>query len=220
MEKMKDITFPENAITKDFVEILYNENENEIRLYFPKEAMRIREIIKEAQFKFDWVALCWYTKITIRCPSVEDRMAEIANFLLNKGIPIYLKNKEIIEKAVTGNYEPSIKRIICKNADNNKFRIYFERNDKLYNFIKKIPTARYDFSKFAGSFFEVDSYYYESIRDLVNLYDFKLTIGAKELIEEAEKEYIERTKIRPAKKEEVIDNPKTNDILLDLIDED
>lgn len=26
MEKMKDITFPENAITKDFVEILYNEN--------------------------------------------------------------------------------------------------------------------------------------------------------------------------------------------------
>lgn len=218
---MKDITFPENAITKDFVEILYNENEKEIRLYFPKEAMIIREIVKEAQFKFDWVALCWYTKITIRCPSVEDRMAEIANFLLNKGIPIYLKDKEIINKAITGNYEPSIKRIICKNADNNKFRIYFERNDQLYNFIKKIPTARYDYSKFAGSFFEVDSYYYESIRDLVNLYNFKLTIGAKELIEEAEKEYIERTKIRPVKKEEkVIDNIKSNDILLDLIDED
>lgn len=197
---MKDITFPENSITKDFVEILYNENEKEIRLYFPKEAMIIREIVKEAQFKFDWVALCWYTKITIRCPSVEDRMAEIANFLLNKGIPVYLKEKEIIEKAVTGEFEPSIKRIICKNADNNKFRIFFERNDKLYNFIKKIPTARYDYSKFAGSFFEVDSYYYESIRDLVNLYNFKLTIGAKELIEEAEKEYIERTKIRPVKK--------------------
>jgi hypothetical protein len=57
---MKDITFPENAITKDFVEILYNENKKEIRLYFPKEAIRIREIIKEAQFKFDWCSLCWY----------------------------------------------------------------------------------------------------------------------------------------------------------------
>jgi hypothetical protein len=148
-------------------------------------------------------------------------MAEIANFLLNKGIPVYLKDKEIINKAVTGEFEPSIKRIICKNTDDNKFRIYFERNDKLYNFIKKIPTARYDYSKFAGSFFEVDSYYYESIRDLVNLYNFKLTIGAKELIEEAEKEYVERTKIRPAQKEDkVIDNQKSNDILLDLIDED
>ena len=130
MEKMKDITFPENAITKDFVEILYNENENEIRLYFPKEAMIIREIVKEAQFKFDWVALCWYTKITIRCPSVEDRMAEIANFLLNKGIPVYLKEKEIIEKAVTGEFEPSIKSIISNGFCYPVVTIYDSMQDK------------------------------------------------------------------------------------------
>lgn len=193
-EEMKDIIneatlTPKETKFGEVVEIKYDEKS--ISAIYERNDTFIK-IVKSLRFK--WDGRVWSRKITEFTGSASDRVAELGNKLLNEGFSVLILGEEERNKAITGEYEPECDRWIKKRIDTNKFAIVHEKNDSLYRASKKLPNARYN----SGSVL-VDVSYYKDVQDFAELYGFKFSKSAEELIEKYKEELKNRESVEPEK---------------------
>lgn len=227
IEKMREeeirkesTVYPENRVTDVPVEI--KTAGDTIQVYFEKNE-NFRQIVKSLGYK--WEYKCWNRKINYTNGTIEDRVAELGNKLLNAGFPVIILDKIAREKAISGEYEEECKRWIYIRTEGKYegwFSIKWEgRNDSLYKNARKLPGSKWD-----GAVM-VRIEHYKEVEEFAELYEFRFSNGAREAIEKY-KEELENAKIvAPTKIEEKKEKDglkeileSSTDILPDLIDEE
>lgn len=196
-EEMKDIINEATVIPKEtkfgeVVEIKYDEKS--ISAIYERNDTFIK-IVKSLRFK--WDGKVWSRKITEYTGSASDRVAELGNKLLNEGFSVLILGEEERDKAIAGDYEVECDRWIKHRLNTNKLAIVHERNDSLYRASRKLPGSKYN----NGSVL-VDVSHYKEVEEFAELYDFKFSKAALNLIENYKEQCEKIEKVNPAEVEE------------------
>lgn len=206
---------PENQ--EEIAPVRLIENKEHIEAFYEKNPAFI-EAIKEMNFL--WDGRKWSREIDQFSGPLDDRIAETAARLLNKGFSVIIPSTEIRDKVINNSYEPECTRWIYRKKD-GLLRIIFERNDALYHELRAIRGIRYS----AGGF-DLNVAYHETLADYARIWGFKYTDKALELIE-AWKEKQQKKYILPDRKIEKQPDQGIKvllevepDIIEDLLDED
>lgn len=195
------IVFPENKKYEIPVQIrIIN---NTIQATFEKNDT-FREIVKSLGYK--WTDSCWKKTIEEINGTVKDIAAELANNLLNAGFGVNMYDKEIIEKAINGNFKKEqsniIYRLLSKEYENYLIIRWRGMNNDLYEKARKLPYSRW-YNK--GVIVPVK--YYKEIEDFAELYNFKFSDGAKELLESYKNNIESAYLVKPKELEEKEEDP-------------
>ena len=204
-ELISDTTIsPETVEHNGIVEITATESKIDVK--FDKNEV-FRSIVKSLGYK--WENRSWIREINETNGNYIDRAAELGNKLLNAGFAISIKDEEIKTKAINGNYEQECTRWIYHRANTSKLAIKWDGiNDKLYNAAKKIQGARWNNSSML-----VDVSNYLCVEEFADMYGFKFTRSALELIEKYKIELDNVTKVKPKVVNEKQEIDKLEDIL-------
>jgi len=195
--------YPENKITEAVVEIIAKEDK--ITAKFEKNDKFI-DIVKSLGYKWGG---CWTREISETTGSYKDRAAELGNKLLNAGFPIMIMDPEIRNKAISGEFEPECDRWIYARKDDNAFAIKWkERNDRLYTVARKLPG-----SKWSSGAVVVKVEHYQEVQEFAELYGFRFTTKAQNLIHE----HIEATKKIPVVTAAKVEDVKEKDGLQEIL---
>ena len=136
--------------------------------------------------KFTWQNGRWERKTGIKSGSPLDRATELGVKLLAKGFPVRVYDATLQAKILASDYETECTRWITKNNDTGNFNIQWDRNeDDFYNETKKLPGAKWK----SGSGMLVPKEAFREILDFADRYQFRLSPGAQELLEEARAEF-------------------------------
>lgn len=196
-EEMKDIINEATVIPKEVkfdevVEIKYDEKS--ISAIYERNDTFIK-IVKSLRFK--WDGRVWSRKITEFTGSASDRVAELGNKLLNEGFSVLILGEEERNKAITGDYKVECNRWIKHRLNTNKLAIVHEKNDSLYRASRKLPGSKYN----NGSVL-VDVSHYKEVEEFAELYEFKFSKAALNLIENYKKQCEKIEIVDPVKVEE------------------
>lgn len=209
------IVSSENTKYKGYVFI--DKQENVIFAVYEKNEEFIN-IMKS--LSFSWSGSRWERKINQFSGPAKDRMAEAGNKLLQSGFSISILDEEIRNAAVNGEFKPECKRWVKWN-DTYHLALCFERNDRLYQTGKKIPSARYR----SGTLY-VNVSHWEEVQEYAKAFGFQFSQKALEEIEKYKSEMKEAQKVTPViPVQEDVDNLKeilnsSQTVLEDLVDED
>lgn len=187
---------PERAVTETVAEILAAESSVELR--FPEKREDFRQVVRFG-LGYTWETNRWLRKVTKWAGDPRDRAAEAGRELLAKGFVVRILDPVVREKAVSGDFEPECTRWVkLRVADPRKgwFAIAWgERNEKLYAAARKLPGSRYEKGEVL-----VPSEQYEQVIDFAELNGFRLSDGAREAAEEAQRVREESLLVRPQAK--------------------
>jgi hypothetical protein len=203
--KSSSTTYPNDQKTKVVAEIIFDEENNEVKVKSEKDQIVINTV---KSLHYDWSGKVWYRETVPYKRDVIDRIAEVGNKLLLAGVPIIIWDEAIRKKAINGDYEKECFRWITKNMSDNKISILFN-GDELYRKAKRLPHAKWDNGRMT-----VPERYYAEIRDFAKVNDFKITPPAEKLLSEAEEE--EKTHKKTSIKEaniKIEQNTELEDIL-------
>lgn len=201
--KAETTVYPENKITDAVVEIVI-EGET-IKARFEKNDEFIN-IVKLLGYKWDGV---WKRTLVKTNGTVKDRAAELGNKLLNAGFPIQISDINILDKAVVADYEPECKRWIFRSAQHNKLSIQWEgRDDDLYKSAKSLPSAKWRDGRML-----VNQAHHLEVKEFAEMFGFKFTEKADELIWEQIQLQEKALKVKPASKKAEDDKNGLKDIL-------
>jgi len=150
---------------------------------YPEKSEAFREIVKK--LGFTWADGQWQRKTNFRTGAPLDRAAELGVKLLAAGFPVRVFSDELQQKILAGDYEPECKRWVTKHTKTGKFLIDWERPDDFFDEAKKLPGARWE----RGVGMLVPKEAFREVLDFANRYQFQLSPGAQELVEEAQKAY-------------------------------
>jgi hypothetical protein len=156
-----------------------------------------RKIVKE--LGFSWDGNVWTRKISFVTGQASDRAAELGNKLLHAGFPIRIYDEQTRQKAINGTFEPEHKRWISKIKSENRFAIRWTDGSDLYRIAKSLPGSRWD-----RPFVTVGVEYYAEVQEFAELYDFKFTPSAIEMIENYKKVLENAEVVKPKKVEEKV----------------
>lgn len=141
-----------------------------------------RALVKGLGYTWDSESKSWVKRIGVTTGSAKERAAELGNKLLNAGFAICIADPETLQAAIGGNYEPQHMRWITKLGA-GKYAGYFcvtlQYGDGMYERAIKINGAKY-----SKPYIVVPASEYAAIEDFANLYDYKLSPGATDLIKE------------------------------------
>lgn len=177
--KSESTTYPNDQKTKVVAEIIFDEENNEVKVKSEKDQIVINTV---KSLHYDWSGKVWYRETVPYKRDVTDRIAEVGNKLLLAGVPIIIWDEAIRKKAINGDYEKECFRWITKNMSDNKISILFN-GDELYRKAKRLPHAKWDNGRMT-----VPERYYEEIRDFAKMNAFKITPPAEKLLSESEAE--------------------------------
>lgn len=138
-----------------------------------------RSIVKGLGYRWDGSEMAWCLSINFSTGTAAERAAELGNKLLNAGFSIRIQDADTLSNAIEGRYEPMCQRWISKNLKSGKFVISWGRGDDLYDKAKRLPGARY-----MSPSIHVPAKEWESVMDFAETYGFKLSPGAKALVDE------------------------------------
>lgn len=145
-----------------------------------------RDIIKSHGFTWGGFGVGWERKCNLFTGSPLDRATEICILLLKAGFIISIVDDQLKEKIVNKDFEPEDKRWVKAIVDGSHkgwFSLSWEyKNERIYKASRAIAG-----SKWSNPSVVIPPYQYEAVLDLVDRYDFKLSKGAKEIIEAAKK---------------------------------
>ncbi|MGY6765666.1 hypothetical protein ACW73O_11580 [Faecalibacterium prausnitzii] len=192
--KTESTVFPEERITDVPVEITVLEDKITVST---EKNDDFKTIVKN--LGYSWSGKSWDRKITKTNGPVSERSAELGNKLLNAGFPIVIFDEEIRQKAINGDFEPECKRWIFRRKNTDCFAInWTERdNDDLYKKARSLPG-----SKWSNGSVLVRVNHYQEVEEFAELYGFRFTEAAKELIDTYKKSLEKATVVKPAKVEE------------------
>ena len=156
------------------------EIENQICLIYERDNDFI-ELAKK--YKYKWNGKEWYRNLSESVGTFADRAAEIGHALLENGFIICIHDEDVLNKAVSGEYEEETDEWIYSGED-TKLKIGWEGyNKKLYQKASKIKN-----SKWSGGYVVVDVSHYKEIERFAEENNFKFTTKAKEKIEKYKEE--------------------------------
>jgi hypothetical protein len=181
--KAEATIYPENK-KKDIVAEINIKNDK-VSVYYPKDDDFYNIVKKELNYK--WNDSEWVKTISFRTGSKEDRAAELGNKLLNNGFPIRIYDEEIRQKAINADYKTEHTRWISKMISGkyeNWFCVTWDYEEDYYQKARSLPESRYD----GDGGVVIKKEYYKQIEEFAELFDFRFSPGAKELIEETKKE--------------------------------
>lgn len=145
-----------------------------------------RELVKDHGFSWNWDDRCWERKCNSFTGSPLDRATEISILLLKAGFIISIVDDALKEKILKKEYAPEHKRwikAIVEGQHTGWFAISWEYgNETIYKAARAIGGSRWSRPQVV-----IPSHQYEAIQDLADQFEFKLSTGAKELIESAKK---------------------------------
>lgn len=184
----------------------------------------VRNICREQHFDFISSRSSWIKKITGLNGGVE-RLVEMGNILLNKGVPIRIYDPELRRRAVAGEYEQECLRWI-KRSEDNKFIISETGAKNYYDAARRIRGSRWDSNL---KCVVVPAENFEELQGFADRYGFRFSKQARELREEAIAAKNKIEIVAPIKKEKAPDLigvkpgilavPETVEIDKDLADE-
>ncbi len=123
-----------------------------------------------------------WTKQVLRWDSTYDRAAEIGYRLLQSGFAVSIKKEEVRRKAVQGEYQPEITRVITADTSGLYEGCFVIKwtgyNDALFKKARALPQSRYRKPNMI-----VPGSEYKAVEDFAKHNDFFVTDQAKELIE-------------------------------------
>lgn len=176
---------PENPVTDTVAEI--RPLNNFVEIEFPERREDFRQIVREKlNMKWDGEKKCWYRKLSFGTGAAEERVAEAGHRLLAAGFPIRIYDAYIRQRAIAGDYEPECTRwITARTAGDYKgwFAVSWGRGEDFYAVARKLPGSRYDRPDVV-----VPAEQFEQILDFAQMYDFRLSPGAQQLVEAASNE--------------------------------
>ncbi|MGL5718035.1 MAG: hypothetical protein ACRCX2_33840 [Paraclostridium sp.] len=195
-------------------------NEDIIKVSYEKNDAFI-EIVKGLGYRW---RNGWERKIGELTGSYIDRAAEVANKLLVAGFRVAIPDIEIRDKALSGTYEAECNRWILRRKDSDKLAIkwYEGRNNSLYDASRKLSGASWD-----NGATVVNVAHYKQVKEFAEMYGFKFSKSALELINQyaleivnVEKVEVKEAAVTVAKNglEDILNSSR--DILDDLIEED
>lgn len=171
------VTVPEDRTKEGIVKIF--PRENEIIAEYRKDD-DFRSIVKELGYSWDPESKEWKRKIGKFNGNVKDRAAELGNRLLTSGFAVAIPDSDAREMAVNGTYEPEWRRWITvyqKGSLEGWFCIKLTYGDGMYEKARQIKGSRYNKPSVS-----VPADEWESVEEFADLYDYRLSDGAKALI--------------------------------------
>lgn len=172
---------PEKPVTTLVAEIRIKDDV--VSAKYPEKNDAFREIVKNSGFT--WADGQWQRKTNFRTGSPLERAAELGVKLLAAGFPVRVFSDELQQKILASDYEPECKRWVTKHTKTGKFLIDWERPDDFFDEAKKLPGARWE--RGVGMLVPKDAF--REVLDFARQYQFRLSPGAQELVEEAQKAY-------------------------------
>jgi len=171
--RTESITKPEEYYYPGFVEIKIKEDKV-IALYEKNEVFRT--IVKKLGYNWNGQ---WEKEIKETTGTPEDRAAELGSHLLNAGFAISILDDAVRNNAACGNYEPECKKWIYRRTGTNKLALNWPKgeSEEIYKNARKIPASKWDNPSVI-----VDVSHYEEVEDFAEIYGFKFTESAKNLI--------------------------------------
>ena len=206
---IEDTITPENS-KSGVAEIVTNNNKIVIRYEKNREFI---EIVKGLNYKWNGQ---WEREITETNGSIEDRIAEVGNKLLNAGFAICIHSKELRDKAVNAEYQKECTRWI-KAIEGNFYIEWKGHSDSLFAAAKKLPGAKWK----QGGMWIKPSYFLE-VEDFAEQLGFKFTKAAFNLKEQYKEQLKNINIVIPQSPKKVEEKNGLQDILNsnnDIIDD-
>lgn len=155
---------------------------NLIEIDFPERREDFRKLVR-FELGYSWSGKCWRRTISgVACP-VEDRVVETAHRLLAAGFSIRLYDAELRRRAIEGGFTPEPKRVIYKRTSGEYagwFAIGWPRDEDYYGAARALPGSRWDRPNVV-----VPAEQWEAVLGFAETYDFALSPGARELMEQS-----------------------------------
>lgn len=159
---------------------------NYIHISFFEHDEDFRELIKDHGFSWGGFNVGWERQCDNFTGSPLDRATEICILLLKAGFIISIDDDSLKEKILKKEFKPEHKRWIkirISGSYVNWFSLSWEYgNERIYKAARAVAG-----SKWSNPNVVMPSYQFEAILDLADQFNFKLSKGAMELIEQAKK---------------------------------
>jgi hypothetical protein len=174
---------------------------------------------------FIWKRPSWARRITKFNGSAEDRIIEAAYRLLERNLIVHIPSAAFSERIENGDFTDEWTRWIAKHSGgkyDGHFSIRWHKSEDFYSEAKALPGARY-----SKRHVYVKKEHFEQVADFAQIYDFQISDGAYELIEEAKQaQNLQiRVELKPRKKQtpaakKIQPEDENREILDELRDDD
>lgn len=176
-------------------------------------------LVKRYGFRWNGAAVKWERQI-FPITTAEDQTSEIVYHLLKSGFSCCVLDDIARENVISGNFVPMGTRIIC--VKDNMFIFYLLDNtqddcDEIFEKLRRIG------KKSSYNVFKVKNTMYRAVGDVAQKYGFKISEGAKQLIEAQIQQEIKVTVgdcLDSEKIEQISQKIQSHDPLADLLDDD
>lgn len=185
-----------------------------VEIYFSSDIVTVsyekndefRNIVKS--LNYSWNNGRWERNMSEMTGSYEDRVAELGNRLLNAGFSVFILDENIRNKTINADYEVECTRWVLRRKGTSKLVLKWkEQNDSLYNASRKLPGSKWD----KGTL--VDVSHYKETEEFAEMYGFKFSKSATELIDRYIKEISNISTVEVANSKEKVDKNGLEDIL-------
>jgi hypothetical protein len=150
-----------------------------VTVAYPDKSDKLRELVKELGFQWNWDAHIWVKKTPYK-----DLAVQVANKLLLAGFPIRLFDTDLRTRAISGDYQPEptrFVRVYVEGEYKGWFAMMWARGEDYYAAAKRLPGARY--SKPAVA---VPPEAWVEVADFAAIHKFAINDRAKALLSERE----------------------------------
>lgn len=154
---------------------------------FPRRDEAFRRVVRDAGLI--WNETDWQRVIEVRMGKPADRLAELAQLLLEADFPCRVRHLDAHAKAISGEYEEEHTRWVLTRGwqipefpdAKPFFRVTWARADDMWHVARTLPGARY----YPGEGIQVPPEAYEAVLDFAGEHGFELDDQAKALVEHA-----------------------------------
>lgn len=138
-------------------------------------------LVKSYHYRWDGL---WCRSLKETTGPFGERAAEIGHALLKNGFSICIHDPEILEKAISGDFEPEHTRWIYSRVNSSLLAInWMGRNEELYRMARKIKGSKWD-----GQSVVVDVSHHHLVEEFAFDNGFRFTAAAEEKIKKYEEE--------------------------------
>ena len=189
-EKLEDnVIIMDGAVKTNVCKIEIDGNEVSVKSDKDEEVIKI---CRDHLFK--WRNQAWRLTVTEQFGTVEDRVVEIGNVLLNAGYPVWIKDDRLKCKAMAGDYKP-VNHFWIEDYDDDFIIIGIKWGENnLYNKAKRLPGAKW----VSGRGMKIPARYYAEIRDFAVNLGYDITKAAQAKLAAAEEAFDNTSRVSVA----------------------
>ena len=154
-----------------------------------------------------WDGVYWVLTVNETNGPVRERASELGNRLLTEGVAIRMPDNALLQNAVDGTFSPAHQHWVCSLRDDHVC-ISFPRDNEIYATARRLPGAKWD----SGRGMAIPAQSVDEIRDFENMFGFKETAKAKEVLDKAYAKKHSRSVVEPTR----VDVPQKRDMEKEL----